>query len=39
MTDVEVSKDKILADGLIEIISPMLDEIESKMVHKDKEGD
>ena len=33
--DVKVSKDKQLADGLIERISSMLDEIESKTVHKD----
>ena len=32
-------KTKTLADGLIEITSSMLDEIESKTVHKDEEGD
>ena len=30
---------KTLADGLMETISSMLDEIESKAVHKDKEDD
>ena len=39
MMDVKVSKDKTLADGLIERTSPMLDGIESKTVHKDQEGD
>ena len=38
MVDVKVSKDKyIIADGLIDKTSYMLDEIESKTVHKDKE--
>ena len=32
-------KTKALADGLIERTSSMLDEIESKTVHKDEEGD
>ena len=39
MVDVKVSKDKTLADGLIERISSVLDEIESKAVHKAEEGD
>ena len=39
MMDVKVSKDKVLADGLIERTSSMLDEMESKSVHKDDEGD
>ena len=39
MMDLKVSKDKTLADGVIERTSSMLDEIESKTVHKDKEGD
>ena len=30
---------KTLADGLIERTSYMLDEIESKTMHKDEEGD
>ena len=34
MMDVKVSKDKNIADGLIEGTSSMLDEIESKTVHK-----
>ena len=33
------SKTKILADGLIKRTSSILDEIESKNVHKDEEGD
>ena len=38
MVDVKVSKDNyIIADGLIDKTSYMLDEIESKTVHKDKE--
>ena len=37
MMDVKVSKDKTLADGLIERTSSMLDKIESKAVHKDEE--
>ena len=32
-------KTKILVDELIERTSSMLDEIESKTVHKDEEGD
>ena len=35
----DAPKTKILADGLIEGTSSMLDEIESRSVHKDKEGD
>ena len=35
----ESPKTKALADGLIERTSSMLDEIESKTVHKVKEGD
>ena len=35
MMDIKVSKDKT-ADELIERTSPMLDEIESKTVHKDE---
>ena len=38
MMDVKVSKNKT-ADGLIERTSSMVDEIESKTVHKDVEGD
>ena len=38
MMDVKVSKDKVLADGLIERTSSMLDEMESKTVHKDEDG-
>ena len=38
MMDVKASKDKTLADGLIERTSSMLDNIESKTVHKDEEG-
>ena len=42
--DFQVFKDtwtpcNTLADGLIERTSPMLDEIESKTMHKYKEGD
>ena len=37
--DVKVSKDKHISKrGLIERTLPMLDEIESKTVHKDEEG-
>ena len=36
MMHVKVSKDKTLADGLIKRTSSMLNEIESKTVHKDK---
>ena len=36
--DIKVSKDKQCADELIERTSPKLDEIESKTLHKDKEG-
>ena len=32
-------KTKTVADGLIERTSSMLGEIESKIVHKDEEGD
>ena len=32
-------KTDTFADGLIETTSSMLDEIESKTVHKDEEGD
>ena len=40
MMDVKVSKKKnTLADGLIERTSSMLDEIESKTMHKAEEGD
>ena len=39
MMDVKVYKAKTLADGLIERTSSMLDEIESKNMHKGKEGD
>ena len=39
MMDVKSPKTKTLADGLIERTSSMLDEIESKTVHKDEEGD
>ena len=40
MIDVKDSKDKKkLADGLTERTSSMLDEMESKTVHKDKDGD
>ena len=38
MMNIKVSKDSTLADGLIERASPMLDEIESKTMHKDREG-
>ena len=38
MMDIKVSKTKTLADGLIERTSSMLDEIESKTVPKDEEG-
>ena len=37
MMDVKVSKDNTLADGLIKRISSMLDQIESKIVHKEEE--
>ena len=36
---VKVFNDSTLADGLIERISSMLDKIESKTVHGNKEGD
>ena len=39
MMDIKVSKTKTLADGLIERTSSMLDDIEAKTVHKDKESD
>ena len=35
----KLSKTKALADELIKRTSSMLDEMESKMVHKDEEGD
>ena len=38
LMDVKVSKDKRLVVGLTERTSSMLDEIESKTVHKDEEG-
>ena len=37
MIDVKSPKTNTFADGLIERTSPMLDEIESKTIHKDKE--
>ena len=37
--DAKVSKDNTLADELIERTSSMLDEIESKTMYKDEEGD
>ena len=39
MMDVKSSKTKILADRLIQRTLSMLDETESKTMHKDKEGD
>ena len=39
MMDLKVSKDNTLAEGLIKRTSSMLDKIESKTMHKDKEGD
>ena len=39
MMDVKSPKTKALADGLIEKTSSMLDEIESKAMHKNEEGD
>ena len=39
MMEVNVSKTKTLADGLIERTPSMLDEIETKTVHKDEEVD
>ena len=39
MMDVKVSKESTIADGLIERTSSMLNEIESKTVHKAEEGD
>ena len=39
MMDFKVSKTKTLAGGLIERTLSVLDEIESKTVHKDEEGD
>ena len=39
MIDVKVSKTNTLADVLIKRTSSMVDEIESKTVHKDKEND
>ena len=37
--DVKVPKTNLLTDGLIERTSSMLDEIESKTMHKAEEGD
>ena len=37
--DVKVSNKKNTADGVIERTSSMLDEIESKTLHNDEEGD
>ena len=37
--DFKSAKTNILADGLIERISSVLDEIESKTVHNNEEGD
>ena len=39
MMGIKISKNKTLPDGLIERSSSMLDEIESKTVHKEEEGD
>ena len=39
MMDVKSPKIKALEDGLIEKTSSMLDEIESKAMHKNEEGD
>ena len=39
MMEVKSPKIKTLADGLMNRTSSMLDEIESKIVHKDEEGD
>ena len=39
MMKLQSPKTKTLADGLIKRTSSMLDEIESKTIHKDKEGD
>ena len=39
MVDVKVSKDKSIADVLIEKTSSMLDETESKTVQKAEKGD
>ena len=39
MMKFKVSKDKTLAHWLIERTPSMVNEIESKTVHKDKEGD
>ena len=39
MMDVKVSKDKHISSRLIKRTSSMLDEIESKTLHKDEEGD
>ena len=39
MMDLKSPNTKTLAHGLIERTSSMLDEIESKTVHKDEEGD
>ena len=37
--DIKAPKTNTLADGLIDRTSSMLDEIVSKTVHNDKEGD
>ena len=39
MMDINSPKTNQLADGLIKRISSMLEEIESKTVHNNKEGD
>ena len=39
MMTLKSPKTKTLADGLIKRSSSILDEIESKTIHKDKEGD
>ena len=39
MMTLKSPKIKTLADGLIKRTSSMLEEIESKTIHKDKEGD
>ena len=39
MMDLKSPKTKILADGLVKRTSSMFNEIESKTMHKDEEGD
>ena len=39
MMDIKASKDKHISRWVEKRISSMLDKIESKTVHKDKEGD